>query len=231
MKLTAFYVVGCLCCVETCSMNKSDDDEDVRVKGGGESGKAPAEQIECFFCKGWVILWMDWMILWRGWLSLRRGWLSSCLWEGWMSFLLVGDLFLGEGLILLGLLLGLGFRIFAKLVFFAWPSPLSLLLLRLSEVSISVSEVLLSLGLSLGDVAAGCVFGVAVDEVDRISAQGVLWVTRKRSGGFFYLIGVLSLGAGAFCGTFFPFFPPSPRDRLVSPSGVALVVSVVLLAS
>ena len=59
-------------------------------------------------------------------------------------------------------------------------------------MSIGVLDILLSLGLGLGDVAAGGVFvavDVAADEVDGTSAEGVLWVTAA-----------------------FPFFPPFPRD-------------------
>ena len=104
-------------------------------------------------------------------------------------------------------------------------------------MSIGVSEVL-SLGLCLGDVAAGCVFSVAVDlaadEVDGVSAEGVLWVTGEGGFEFFDLVGILSLGSGAFCGSS-PFFllhrVTCIYSLLVSQSGVALMVSVVLVMS
>ena len=61
----------------------------------------------------------------------------------------------------------------------------------------------------LGDVAF---LGVAADAVERLSAGGVLWVTREGGGGFFNLVvEVLSLYAGAFGGPS-PFFSPSPSD-------------------
>ena len=120
--------------------------------------------------------------------------------------------------------------------FFARPSPLSLLF-NLSEVSIGVSEVL-SLGLCLGNVAARWIFGVPVDvtanEVKGVRAERVLWVTGKGGGGFLDLVGVLSLGAGAF-GSSSPFFlllqVTCVHSPHLSPSGVALVVSVVLVVS
>ena len=52
-----------------------------------------------------------------------------------------------------------------------------------------------------------CVFGVAIDvnEVEGVSAEGVLWVTGEGGAGFFDLVAILSLGASAFGGSS-PFF-------------------------
>ena len=182
----------------------------------GSSG-ARGGLIGCF-CRGigCVCGWVGWVSGWRGTCSWVGDWSCwGCCW-GWNL-----DVNLQS--------------------FLAWPSPLSLLLFRLREGSIGVlllSEVWLSLDLGLGDVAflgvaAGLVFGITVDEVEGFSAEGVLWVTGEGVGGFLVLDGgVLSLGVGAFGGSP-PFFlllrVTRVHSSLVSPSGVALVVSMVLV--
>ena len=101
------------------------------------------------------------------------------LWVGWMSYLLVGDLILGWGLILLGLLLGLGFGSgFAKffgLAFSTVPSTFQV------EGSVYRGFVvvggLVTLGLGLGGVAflavaAGGDFSVPAD----LSWRGLFWM-------------------------------------------------------
>ena len=98
---------------------------------------------------------------------------------------------------------------------------------------IGVSGVLFSLSLGQGDVVVGYVFGVALDvaadEVDGISAERVLWVTGEGGGEF-----LDSLGAGAFCRSspfFLLFRVTRVHSLLVSSSGVALVVSMILVVS
>ena len=70
------------------------------------------------------------MFLWRGWINLWRGRMICWMiwWRSWLKMgLLVGDLFLGGGFFLLGLLLGLGFWCFIMihgLAFSTVPSSL-----------------------------------------------------------------------------------------------------------
>ena len=98
--------------------------------------------------------------------------------------------------------------------------------------SIGVSCVV-ELSLDLGDVAdvvswpTGCVEGVSC--VDGI--EGILWVTEEGNDGVLALVGVLSIGTGAFGGSFPLFFlllRVTCVHSLLFSSGLAFVASVVL---